>query len=73
MKHVTITEPGELTYLITELVNQALKDKVVNYTLLNAVIGSIECSKLEFYRRIVSKYEDKKQESNGEVYKCLSC
>lgn len=72
MKRVAITEPGELTYLITELVNQVLENKTVNYTLLNGVVGSIECAKLEFYRRVVAKHENLKIKDNGEVYKCLS-
>lgn len=32
------------------------------------VIGTIECVKLEFYRRVVAPYEDKKAEQNGDAY-----
>ena len=30
--------------------------------------GALECAKLEFYRRVVSKYEDQKILDNGDVY-----
>lgn len=57
---------GELNFLITELCNEFIDTK--NYAKLNEVIGVLECAKLEFYRRIVAPYEDKKIEQNGDVY-----
>lgn len=32
------------------------------------VLGTIECVKLEFYRRVVAPYEDQKCEQNGDAY-----
>jgi len=32
------------------------------------VIGALEACKLEFYRRAVVPYEDKKIKENGDVY-----
>lgn len=63
-----ITEPGELNYLITELCLQAMKDKTVNYTLLNGIVGALDCAKEEFRRRVLNPYEQEKIKSNGDVY-----
>lgn len=61
---------GELNYLITKIVNNFLMKKASppGYTQLNSVIGVLESSKLEFYRRAVAAYEDEKKEQNGDVY-----
>ena len=59
---------GELNFQITMLINSYLERKGVNYTSLNEVIGVLECSKLEIYRRLAAKYEDKKISENGDVY-----
>ncbi|MED5474943.1 MAG: hypothetical protein VX770_02840 [Candidatus Neomarinimicrobiota bacterium] len=60
--------PGELNFQITMLINSYLKRKGVSYTNLNEVIGVLECAKLEIYRRLAAKYEDKKISENGDVY-----
>lgn len=60
--------PGELNFQITMLINSYLKRKGVSYTNLNEVIGVLECAKLEIYRRLTAKYEDKKISENGDVY-----
>ena len=54
--------------MIAELVNQSMKDKTVNYTLLNAIIGALECNKQEVYRKILAPYEDSKEAVNGKVW-----
>ena len=64
----SIDNPGELNYLITLLVNEYLYNKGKSYTSINEVIGVLECSKLELYRRIASPYEDSKIQQNGDVY-----
>lgn len=56
---------GELNYVITRLV---LSMKPKSYSDYNALIGVLECVKLELYRRAVAPYEDKKKEENGDVY-----
>lgn len=62
------TKPGELNYLVTKLVDSFLVMSGVSYTSLNAVIGVLECAKLELYRRVAAKYEDEKMSDNGDVY-----
>lgn len=59
---------GELNFQITMLINSYLERKGVSYTNLNEVIGVLECAKLEIYRRLAAKYEDKKIFENGDVY-----
>jgi len=39
-----------------------------SYSDYNALVGVLECAKLEFYRRAVAAYEDKKIKENGDVY-----
>ena len=56
---------GKLNYVITSLL---LDTKPKTYEHYNALIGVLECCKLEFYRRAVAVYEDKKIIENGEVY-----
>ena len=59
---------GELNYKITQLLDEYLKFKGLNYENLNVCIGALECAKLELYRRVAAPYEDKKIAKNGDVY-----
>ncbi|HLD91378.1 MAG TPA: hypothetical protein VI911_10235 [Patescibacteria group bacterium] len=63
----TLTE-GELNYAITKLCISYIEHHALNYTSLNAIVGALECAKLEFYRRLVGPYEDEKIKFNGDVY-----
>ena len=56
---------GELNYLITKIL---LGTRPRGYSNYNALIGVLECVKLELYRRAVAPYEDEKIEENGDVY-----
>lgn len=59
---------GELNYLITKICQQYIVDHDLSYNTLNEIVGALESCKLEFYRRLVSKYEDTKIKENGDVY-----
>jgi len=59
---------GDINYVITNAVNQYIKLKGLSYSSINAVIGILECAKMEFYRRVAVPYEEKKKELNGDVY-----
>lgn len=61
-------EAGDINYIITVLLKAYMEHKEKNYTLLNEVIGILECAKQEFYRREVAPYEQKKIAQNGDVY-----
>lgn len=56
---------GELNYFITKTL---LKTFPRNYGDYNALIGILECVKLELYRRAIAPYEDKKKAEHGDVY-----
>lgn len=59
--------PGELNYLFTWLITAYLHEGT-SYQRINDIVGALEGAKLEFYRRVVAPYEDKKIVENGDVY-----
>lgn len=61
-------DPGTLNYQITMLCTDYIKDVGEKYQSYNDVIGALEACKLEFYRRAVAPYEEKKISENGDVY-----
>lgn len=65
---IRIVTPGELNFLVTLLIQAYLNQNGWNYGHINDVLGAIEGAKLEFYRRKVAPYEDKKIQENGDVY-----
>jgi hypothetical protein len=60
--------PGELNYIITTICLEYLNGKKKSYKTYNDIIGAIENCKLEFYRREISNYENKKIQESGDVY-----
>lgn len=66
MKFDGINGVGDCNYVITKLLQGVLQPKT--YTDMNAVIGVLECAKMEFYRRAAAPYEDQKAGENGDVY-----
>jgi len=59
---------GDLNYLISAIIDRTLSRQGVRYKNLNAIIGALECAKLELYRRVAAPYEDEKITENGDVY-----
>lgn len=61
---------GQLNYAVTAICLKYLDNVggAGHYNLLNDVVGALECAKAEFYRRLVSPYEDIKAHDNGDVY-----
>lgn len=57
---------GEVNYSITKLL-LILKGEG-KYKDYNELIGALESAKLEFYRRQIAPYEDKKINENGDVF-----
>ena len=55
---------GEINYIITRILKEVYPLRYFN---LNRAMGVLESCKLEFYRRVVGPYEDKKIEENGDV------
>lgn len=60
-----VTDWGELNYVITTLL---LRTNPYRYYQYQAIIGLLECCKLEMYRKCVAIYENQKEEENGPVY-----
>ena len=59
---------GELNYHFTRMIVGYFEDKGLSYQTINDILGALEGAKLEFYRRVVVPYEDKKIVENGDVY-----
>lgn len=59
---------GELNFQITRVIEQYRFQHGDSYGIFNDIIGALESAKLEFYRRVVAPYEDKKRAENGDVY-----
>lgn len=59
---------GELNYFITKVCLQYIEDHKLSYNTLNEIVGALECSKIEFYRRSIAPYEGIKIAENGDVY-----
>ena len=62
------TSAGQLNYAITKLVKGYIDYRGVSYNTINEIIGVLECSKLETYRRVGEPYENAKISENGDVY-----
>lgn len=59
---------GEVNYIVSELINNYLRNRGTNYATINEMMGALECAKLELYRVLAAPYEDKKMCENGPVY-----
>jgi hypothetical protein len=60
--------PGELAFLLTTdclLFLGQFEEGFHNYA---TVVGVLEAVKMEFYRRAVAPYEDRKIQEHGDVY-----
>lgn len=64
--------PGTLNYFFTCAAIAYVNEKGKSYTTLSEALSAFEAAKLEFYRRAVVPYENKKIEENGDVYDKLS-
>ncbi len=68
LDHMFPETAGELNFLVTTMARRYWSKSKRNYEALNAITGALENAKLEFYRKVTSKYEDQKAEENGEIY-----
>jgi hypothetical protein len=62
-----IENHGELNYVISTMAWEYVLGRKLSYTEMQHVIGTLECVKQEMYRRMLSPYEDKKIEENGDI------
>jgi hypothetical protein len=49
--------PGDLTWLISELVAWYVREEGLSYDAISDVLGSLESTKQEFYHRVARPYE----------------
>ena len=60
---------GDLNFIVSTILNDLLTAYGTSYSMLNDMVGVLECAKLELYRRMGQRpYEDEKIEDNGDVY-----
>jgi len=67
IKKTGIATAGDLNYIVTCISNIYLNECGECYKTYNEIIGVLESAKLEYYRRNVAPYEDKKIKENGDV------
>ena len=58
---------GNINYAISTIIHNYLRQMGIRYANINAVIGVLECAKLELYRMIAVPYERTKRDENGPV------
>lgn len=61
----TIEPLNDLDYFIYEIISGVHNRPIMP---LVATQGVLRCAQLEFYRRVLAPYEDKKRKQNGDVY-----
>lgn len=59
---------GDLNYAVSCFCRNYMAQRGVRYENLNALIGALDCAKMELYRRMGAPYEDQKASENGDVY-----
>ena len=69
MRLPNIATEGSLNYVLTKVIKRYLDGRPhVRYVDYNAVVGALECCKLELYRRLIAEHEDRAMAVNGDVY-----
>lgn len=64
---------GELTYLLCIITDNYIKDRARedgkrSYQRFAEAVGALDNARSEYYRRVISKYEDEKHAENGDVF-----
>lgn len=57
----TVQQPGDINYIITKFIHELIEQRGLRYTVMNELIGTLECAKLELYRQVAVPYEDQKK------------
>lgn len=65
--HATKCTAGEFTYLITAFCHSWIKKHRWCYLTFCITVGVLVCTVLELYRKVISRYEDKKYIESGPV------
>ena len=61
---------GDLNYVLTQVAVAWLMyhNPPYGYTMRSRVLAAFEGAKMEYYRRVMAPYEDRKREDNGDVF-----
>lgn len=59
---------GDLAYVLTKELLSYLEHHGEQFQTHSEILGALEATKLEWYRRRLAPYEDEKCEVNGDVY-----
>jgi len=60
--------PGELSYLISQVIAGYLAPKGSSFTVYAGVVGTLVLMVFELWKRFVEDYEDRKYTENGGVW-----
>jgi len=61
------TIKGHHNYVMFMIALKLAKSLGIRYATLQDIIGTFDCCKTEFYRRVLSPYEDKAVHKNGDL------
>lgn len=61
------TLKGVLTYVLTSLLINILTEHGLSYSRFSDIVGTLECAKMEIYRRAIASYEDYCVQNNGDI------
>lgn len=59
---------GPLCYALTKQINDYRLRLGDSFATFADILAALEATKIEFYRRVVAPYEDKKCAENGDVF-----
>lgn len=62
-----LNDSGSLNYAIHQIIAQYISQNKESYQTYNDIVGTLECVKMELYRRLISEYEEKKILLNKDV------
>ena len=58
---------GNINYMLFKLCKLYIKESGESYAAYKNFIGELEMCKLELYRMLIAKYENKKKKENGNI------
>lgn len=59
---------GELTYAFSKMAWEYLWRRTNRFATHAEIVAALECTKQEYYRRVLGRFEDEKIEVNGDVF-----
>ena len=58
---------GDLNYVVFAAVRRYLDDGRMTYANASALLGTMDCCRMEIYRRLIAPYEDTKRQEHGDA------